>query len=189
MSCCSACKSEPCSCARSFVDPTAPSYDPAHTLARSLVSVVDAARDIYACLGLRAYTVTLVWTRWSGGERGVGSEVLLREKDLLPVPRVSQVSALSRGAESIGVLEQGELRVDQISASYGEAILLGVQEGEPRIPQDISFYWEVRAVSPDGPQPRRRFYPSGTPSLDMTRMQWTVRLVRASADRQPDGAP
>src|SRR5258708_15043785 len=48
----------------------------AHSLARALIPVVDAVRDLNARFGMRPYVTRWVFTSWSGGARGVGPEIV-----------------------------------------------------------------------------------------------------------------
>ena len=81
------------------------------TLVRKLSPTVDRLRQIATNLGVRPYRVFLVRTRWSGEERGEGQEVVYDEREILPTPRVKQVSNLMRYLTEVGVGEQGELKV------------------------------------------------------------------------------
>lgn len=187
--CCQTCACDPCSCcATNFTNPLAPGYDVARTLARSLIPCVDQIRDLYTCFGTRSETVVLVRTRWSGGEQGVGVEEVISETVLLPIPRVAPGSSYDRNLQSVGIVEQGTLKVDQISARYTQDELQGYGPGGTRIPDDQQFYWEVRVLQGASEQ-RRRFQVSGTPALDAISLQWSVRLARAQGDRGRAGDP
>ncbi len=183
MACCSSCGSaSACSC-----DPTVlvgPAI--AHTLAASLVPTVDCIRDLYTCMGVRPYTVALIWTQWSDGRRGEGTEGVIREEALLPTPKVAELS-LKREVQSIGVEETGTTRVSEISASYSEDFLLGRGPNGERIPADQSFYWEVRYPQVNGKGVRRRYTVEGSPTLDSMKFQWVVSLQKASEDRTRSG--
>lgn len=190
MSCCSSCNFDPCRCGCGFTDPSLPGFDAGRTLMQSLVPCVDGIRDLYTCLGTRSYVVVLVRTKWSGGERGTGVEEIVSEETILPVPRVGPVSSMNRVNEPVGLLEQGELKVDQISARYTEDHLLGMPVDGSKMPYDENFYWELRVIPADGsPQVRRRFFPKGVPNLDMMQVQWSVQIERASQDRGRGGDP
>lgn len=158
------------------------------SLVSSLTPVVDRLRDLKTRLGARQYEVRLVWTRWTGGRRGSGDEYIFREEQLLPTPRVADLTSVNKELTEVGLAEAGSLRVDEISPRYSERRLLGFT-GEEKLPDDVSFYWEVRTVHrPDG-DVRRRFFPMAAPSYSPTRFQWTVSLIRAHADRAPAGLP
>ncbi len=57
-----------------------------------------------------------MWTKWSGLERGEGKETVIGRHELLPTPRVSDETAVTRNPYAQGVWPDGTLRVDQISA-------------------------------------------------------------------------
>lgn len=182
--CCATCgSSTPCVCDQQYTLLSGEALQ--RTLFRNLIPVVDGIRDLYACYGLRAYHVFLVWTRWSGGRRGDGVEQLEREQPLLPVPKISDLGAVGASASPIGALEDGTLTVSEISARYTEALLLGIDAGQ--LTDDQEFYYEVRFPQPDGRGARRRFYPIGTPNLEPEKFEWTVRLTRAYDDRSELG--
>jgi hypothetical protein len=158
-----------------------------HTLIASLQPCVDNIRDIATQFGARPYQVALVWTRWSSGQRGEGVEEVIREELLLPTPRVVDLTSLGRDLQPVGLDEVGSLRVTEISARYTEDYLVGVCDNGQAEEPDQSFYWEVRFPRADGLGPRRRFRPASAPSLEPTKFQWVVRLLKISEDRQRDG--
>lgn len=157
------------------------------SLVAGLSGVVDSARGIAGSLGARPYRITLVWTRWSGGERGVGVEVIEREETLSPTPKIYDLSGVRRELLSVGLEEAGSLQVTEISARYMEDFLLGRgPAGEP-LDDNQTFYWEV--WFPERSGVRRRFYPFGTPSFVPTSVQWKVTLTKVSDDRSRAGDP
>lgn len=156
------------------------------TLIQSLIPCVDSARDILTRLGARPYTVRLIWTRWSGGERGVGIEEVVRDEPILPTPEVD-LGSLARDAQPVGALDAGSVRVAQISARYTEDFLLGRACDGAAIPEDQNFYWEIAQATSDGCTIRRRFIPSGVPTLEATKFQWTVQLTKVAEDRTRAG--
>ena len=64
-------------------------------LASRLIRVADRMRDIRVKLGLRPYMVHLVRTRWEGGVRGKGEEIVISDVEILPVPLVSDLNGLA----------------------------------------------------------------------------------------------
>lgn len=158
------------------------------SLTQKMIPTVDRLRDLYTRFGARLYTVTMVHTRWTGGVRGVGQEVVVSEVTILPTPKVSDLSALSQLTTPIGSQETGTLRVSEISGCYSEEMLSGEING--RQPDESeNFFYEVTFLRPDGqPSDRRRFLP-GTPSYDALRFEWTVDLDRAYDNRTPYGEP
>lgn len=184
---CSSCGFSPCRCSGPFTQLTGHEF--ANTLVYSLTGVADELRDLYTCFGARAYTVSLLWTRWSAGERGQGVEELVRREDLLPTPKVAEISSLRRDLQTIGVEEVGSLRVSEISPRYNEDMLVGRSDSGTPIPREVSFFWEIAFQRPPGQEGvRRRFTPKSAPSYDPLRFQWSIDLLRASEDRTRRGA-
>jgi len=109
------------------------------TLAHRLTRKADRIRQLSTRFGLRANRVFLVWTEWSGAERGEGDEVVKHRVELLPTPRVSD-PAVTYQPRSSGSIPEGSVIVDQISAgAYNFDNLSGLL-----VPSDY-------AVSPRGP--------------------------------------
>lgn len=187
MSCCSTCSFDPCRCGGDFTV-----VDGLHlerSLIGSLTGCVDQIRDIYSCLGARAYTVALVSTRWSGGERGEGVEEVVREMAILPTPLVSDLTAIANAPLSIGDEEMGEVRVSQISPRFNEDELRGRSIDGAAVSQDENFYWEIRFPRSDGTAVRRRFTPNSAPSYNPTAFEWAIRLLKVYEDRTRAGDP
>lgn len=161
------------------------------TLARSLVSVADNIRNLYASFGLRPYVVRIIKTRWSGGRRGVGAESVVSDVPLLPVPLISDMASISEVNTASGVDEFGSLVVSQISGSYTEGFLRGQDDQGRPVAVDEQFYWEIEFPPPcagaDGD--RRRFVVSGAPMYKSDAFQWSVRLEKARMDRARNGDP
>ena len=155
------------------------------SLAASLAGVADCARNIGVGLGLRPYTVHLVWTRWSGGERHVGQEEVVRQVQILPTPKVTAISDIQAALIAPGTDEQGMVRVSEVSVSgrYNEDLLLGRGTHGADTAPDQNFYWEVRYPQDDGTSIFRRFVPRGAPERDMERLEWKLDLNRAGEDR------
>ncbi len=184
---CASCGFNPCRCGCSgFTVLTGAQYQ--RTLVYSLTPCVDQIRDLYTCLGARAYQVSLIWTRWSGGERGVGVEELIRRELILPTPRVADLSSLRRDLQPIGIDEVGSLRVSEISPRFNEDFLVGRADDGTPIPDDQEFFWEIAFNRPPGTLGvRRRFTTKSAPSYDPLRFQWRIDLLKASEDRTREG--
>lgn len=153
------------------------------TLVSSLTPVADCIRDLATQLGARPYRVSLIWTRWSGGERGIGAEDTVRVEEILPTPKCAPLSSLKLELTEIGLLEAGTIRVTQISARYTEDFLMGKSGIGEEIPRDQNFYYEVEFLRSDGPGPRRRFIPVNVNSYNPLSFDWTIDLIRAAEDR------
>lgn len=159
------------------------------SLIESLGCAVDAIRNIKTQLGARQYEVWLVWSRWTGGERGAGEEYVFREVQLLPTPKVQDLAAVRQIAESLGRIEEGDIEIAELSPKLSEGELLGlIDDFEPG--EDVNFYWEVLSPPREGQRAiRRRFFPTSAPVYEPTKFQWRIRLVRAHGDRTPRGLP
>lgn len=95
-------------------------------LAQRLAPTVDRLRARLVKAGLRVYDVWLVWTVWSGEERGEGTERELRRVPILPQPRVQDLTSLSLSPYGAGILPVGSVRVDQITARLTADNLTGL---------------------------------------------------------------
>jgi hypothetical protein len=149
--------------------------------------------------GLRSRRVFLVWTQSVGEERDAGQEVELVRRELLPTPKVSDATGISRRPLSIGEVPDGSLRVDQISAgAYTEDNLrgksipldyLGVQPapdsstqiggtlGNPLVPATYDFFYEVvEDGRGDDPPARTRFKLLASPWRNEGSLYWGVYL-------------
>jgi len=157
------------------------------SLGQKLVPVVDGARDIATKLGLRPYVVRLVWTRWSEGARGEGSEIVAKTEVLTPIPKSPDLSDLSTVVGAGGEEEQGSIRVNGISGRYSENFLKGCdEEGNPPA-DDVSFYWEVEFPLAGSGKVVRRFSVRGVPVYLAGSLQWAVDLERVHAEGHGSG--
>jgi hypothetical protein len=193
---CSACGQPACACAAGALELggfTTVDQIFGETLVDDLTGTVDNVRDLFTSLGARQYEVTLIWTRWSGGERGVGFETVVHALQILPTPEISDLTAVSRELQAIGMEESGGIKISEISPRFDEDTLIGRAVVGPLgapIPEDVSFYWEVAYTSaPESPSLRRRFVPKSAPNSDPTAFEWTIELLRAAGDRGRDGQP
>lgn len=171
---------------RPFHDPAKAQYD--ETLASKMTCLVDCIRDIASEFGTRPYQVQLVWTRWSGGERGNGVEEVIETQPLQPTPVVKSIQNLNETLQTIGLDEVGQLVVEEISPRYEEDLLAGIKNGT-KIPDDVQFYYEITLYRAPTNPVRRRFVLRGVPSWNGTKLFWSVNIVRASSDRTREGIP
>jgi hypothetical protein len=96
------------------------------TLANRFGPIADRLRQLATNFGIRPYRVFLTWTKWTGVERGQGTEVMLRRAEILPTPLVVSLDNQVNSPMHAGVLPVGTLRVSRISvASFSRDILLG----------------------------------------------------------------
>lgn len=161
------------------------------SLVGELFGCVDAIRQIATDLGARPYRVFLVWTLWSGEERGEGVESIVREEEILPVPKVAELSGIQLQLLDIGLDEQGAVQISQISPRYTENQLLGRKQDGSGVAKNETFSWEVRLDKGDMSdlKRRRRFMIKGVPSFKADSLMWSVNLIRAGSDREHDGRP
>lgn len=162
------------------------------TLAHRLAPRVDRLRQFATKFGIRPYRVFLVWTLWSGIERGEGTERVVKRIELLPTPKVTDLTAVATSPFSAGTLPLGSIRVEEISAfTYTQDVLVGkaYPDGhEDAIPEDVSFEYEVVEDGRGDPQPvRAKYRVSTTPYRAAGRVQWMVLLERVSEDNNRDG--
>lgn len=94
-------------------------------LTQRLAPRVDKLRQRLVSFGLRPYNVFLVWTHWSGLERGEGAETELRRIQLIPNPLVEDLSGVTLNPFTAGLLPVGSIRISQISMSLNEDNLTG----------------------------------------------------------------
>lgn len=179
------------------------------TLAQRLTRVADRLRQFNTRFGLRSKRVFLVWTRWTGEQRGEGEEQELARTELLPTPKVGDQSAVARRPWSAGVLPEGTIRVEEISAgaytadnlrglvipspatqapnaSRGQAIRARGPErsSDPR----VDFFYEVvEDGRGDDPSARKRYRLLGDPARKEGALCWAVNLERASEDESRTG--
>lgn len=166
--------------------------DLSNTLARKLIPTVDGLRDLATRFGLRPYEVRMVRTKWTGGERGLGYEVVISEEPILPTPLIVGLDGITRIVHAVGLDEIGACQLTQISGRYAEGFLTGNDADGNPLDIDTQYYFEVIFPTPgtvsDG-APRRRFYAVSAPSYDASSFQWRVSLQRSHSDRRNDGSP
>lgn len=161
--------------------------------------VVDKARQVGEVrVGLRSRRVFLVWTLWSGAERGAGDEVEFRRMELLPTPRTTGIDAVARQSFSAGVLPEGSIRVELVSVRYTEEQLRGKvlppagECAEPTVwdpaPANGSFFYELVEDGRGDELPSRQRYRLGSQVWRREgRVSWSFTLERASEDATPEG--
>lgn len=131
------------------------------------------------------------------------------ELELLPTPRVSDLSSLTRRPYAAGIFPEGSLRIDQISAgAYTSDVLKGLSipnqsTSAPRADAGaavngngverstnprIDFWWEIQEDGRgDDPASRERFRVLGRPSRKEGSLYWAVNLEEASEARNRPG--
>jgi hypothetical protein len=152
-----------------------------------------------------------VWTRYTGEERGEGREEIIAEVEILPTPKVGDLTAVTYNPFSAGTLPVGAIRVNRISSQYSEALLAGkvlpVSAGTGAdLSEPHDFFYEIVDDDRDEhPTPacrprtdialtgksrsrRKRFRVLGSPDRREGQIDWTIYLERASEDRLADGS-
>jgi hypothetical protein len=158
------------------------------SLGQRLVPVADRLRALLTDFGLRPYTVSIVRTRWTGGRRGVGEEVVVEEIRLRPTPAIADMTGVSAIASPAGLAEQGEILLSKISGTMTEEQLRGISSDGTAIDADEQFFYEIHFPRVDGsPGERRRFFPTSAPYYNAGGLQWQVQLRKQNAERQRGG--
>ncbi len=163
------------------------------TLANRLIPTVDRLRQRLTTFGLRPYNVFVVWTKWTGKERGEGHEVECKRIAIVPNPKVEELTSITLNPFSAGLLPVGTVRVSGISGSYTQDLLSGLtlpKKQEEEVPEPYSFFWEiVEDGRGDDPPVRSKFRLFATPFRRAGQVDWTVLLERISEDLKRDGCP
>jgi len=187
-----------------------------NTLVARFAPTVDRLRQRLTTAGLRPYQVFLVWTRWSGPDRGEGRERILHRMPILPSPEVADLTGVSFQMFSGGVIPVGSVRVTGISMQYAQDTLIGLTvpadphaanaaaaAGKRVNPETDSlaaeevlppyeFFWEVveDGRSNQGrPAYRTRYRPLSAPFRRADKFDWSILLERVSEDMERDGQP
>ena len=140
--------------------------------------------------GIRPYRVFLVWTRWSGEERGEGSECIVNRHELLPTPKVD-VSGVSYEGTHMGRVPTGSVTLTEVAVTYTADELNGLMFPKPHedtLPEPNDFYYEVVEDDRGDPCPQRAKYRiSRQPMRDAENVMWRVGLERMSEDNERGG--
>jgi hypothetical protein len=152
----------------------------------------------------------MVWSRATGAERGTGDTNLITRIEILPAPRVTDLTAQARRPWSGGQLPEGTVRVDRISTRFTADNLSGLviptehahgrhkSPGErvggtalvPTEDPQVDFFWEVvEDGRGDDPARRQRFRLFAEPYRDAGSIQWVVLLEAASDPPDRSGKP
>jgi hypothetical protein len=138
--------------------------------------------------------VFLVWTTFDGQQRGEGVERELARIEILPTPKIGELTALQQQPYAMGVATTGTLRLDKISAGFTQAQLTGLEipgKGQEfNMPPRVDFFYEVREDGRGGDKPvPLRFRIQTSPYRNAGSVSWTVMLERQDEATQMDGEP
>jgi hypothetical protein len=163
-------------------------HEVGNTLADRLSPMADKLRQIATKVGVRRYRVFLVHVYWSGPVVGSGQPTEVSRKEILPTPKVSDMSATTQVLRQFGMTEEGGLVVDEISAAFTEDDLTGKTPDlvDPILPRtgvrNAEFFWEVIEARNTYPLPiPRKYVPSDVPMRKVT--CWRVSLSKVNSDR------
>lgn len=154
---------------------------------------MDRAREKASLIGARPFRLFLVWTVFSGKERGQGEERILERHEVEPRPRIDK-GGITRNPALVGIVAVGSVRVDELSTRYTYDELLGLLlPGGRAVPADqgrVTFFYEVvEDGRGDNPPERLRFRLFNTPSLEAENAQWVLILEPVSDAMKRNGQP
>lgn len=176
------------------------------------VGLADRLRQLYTRFGLRSKRVFLVWTVSSGARRGAGTEKIVARVELLPTPKVSDLTAKALNPYSAGTLPVGTVRLQHVSAALSADVLTGrripQQVGNnsvgyqitgpvphqeergyaPPLPEDVMFFYEIVEDGRHESEPARaRYRLAASPNLNEGGVYWDVLLEASSEDLARSG--
>lgn len=157
------------------------------TLTQRLIPVADRIRAVGVRLGTRTYEVRIVRTAWTGEYRGEGMEYVVEEYPLTPTPLVDGLDGIQQSTQDVGQIEQGTVRVSEISGRYSADFLRGWGVNSQPPAQNEQVYYEIRYPTADGDGVRRRFTLRAGPAYVADRAEWQMSLEKQIADRAPEG--
>lgn len=160
------------------------------TLAHRFGPRGDRLRQLATRFGVRPYRCFLVWTKYTGGERGEGSEKLVAEAELLPTPKVISLDSVTYSPYHAGTFPDGSVKLDRVSVGYTADFLRGlvVPKREEHLPEPYDFFYELREDGRgDDPAARDRYRLLSPPFRQPGRVCWVLMLERSSEDRTRTG--
>lgn len=158
-------------------------FEAKRSLANRLVGPADRLRQFATRLGVRPYRCFLVWTKFTGDERGEGDELLIARIELLPTPKLSELTGIQLLVYGGGNLPTGSLRIEKVSETFTEGQLMGRQipgrEPGVEIPQPVDFFYEIVEDGRDLQVPiPTRYRLFGVPYRAAGKVSWTLLLER-----------
>jgi hypothetical protein len=165
--------------------------DAKDSLLHRLGSRVDRIRQFSTKFGNRPYRVFLVWTKYSGSERGEGTESEYKRIELLPTPKTMSMDHLTLNPMLVGVAPQGIVKLEEVSTTYTEDQLTGrnvpVTHAD-HVPEAYDFFYEIVEDGRGDPLPVRTMYRIYSPPVRRPgKVDWLILLERMSEDRTRSG--
>lgn len=152
--------------------------------------LADRLRQLNTRFGLRSKRCFLVWTKFTGEERGEGDEKILARVEILPTPKVGDLTSLTLNPFTAGTFPVGSVRIQEISLSFTYDELMGTKvPGQDKpIADPIDFFWElVEDGRGDAKPERARYRVLGTPVRNESEVMWEVILERTAEQFSRDG--
>jgi hypothetical protein len=152
----------------------------------------DNLRQLNTKFGIRPYRLFLVWTKWTGIERGEGDEQVVAEHEILPTPKVESLDSVALSIFAAGQLEVGSVRVSEVSLKLTRDQLTGRDIPGvgivDHVEQPYDFFYEMREDGrgevDTGVQPARlKFRLAADPFRRAEKPYWQMTLERISEDR------
>jgi len=160
------------------------------SLMSELSPTIDSIRQIATALGLRPYRVFIVHVLWSGSRVGDGQPIEVSRREILPTPRIRDMSATTEVLSAFGRVEEGGIVIDRISAKYSEDDLTGKTPDliDPAITRtgkrNGEYFWEVQENRPGCPRSiPRRYVHAAAPTLMRGGSHWRIPLNKQMVDR------
>lgn len=176
------------------------SIEAKRTLANRFTRVADNLRQLATKFGIRPMRVFLVWSRWTGGERGQGVEEEVQRVELIPTPRVASMDSVVFSVFHAGTIPVGSVRVTEISTRYTYDQLTGhmdpalAADGTKRLGhldhvlQPNDFYYLLYEDGRGDPQPvQAKFRLLNFPTRNAENVEWQLMLEKIHEDRGRDG--
>lgn len=164
----------------------------ARTLANRLgVRLAPRLWQLKTRFGIAPYRVFLLWSKWSGTERGEGKEQLVHREELLPTPIV-EYGGIQFDGSNIGRLQTGFVTLKEVVVTYTADVLQGLklpENHENVLPEPWDFCYEIVEDDRGDPNPKRaKFRLAKVPFRDAGNVQWVISLERMTEDNQRDGS-
>lgn len=160
------------------------------TLMSQMSPDIDEIRQIATDLGLRPRRVFIVHVLWTGVKVGDGNPIEISRREILPTPRIRDMSATTEVVSPFGRVEEGGIVVDRISAKYSEDDLTGKTPDliDPAMTRtgkrNGEYFWEVQENRPGFPKTiPRRYIHAAAPTLMRGGSHWRIPLNKQNVDR------